>query len=299
MASAGVSSRRRQSPSLQLEHQERPRGRPGSTHRTLDSLSSPDPVVSCLSRRVGVGWQAGSASPWLAAYAAISARLETPSLSKMLVMWCLTVSSARPSRAATSRFDSPAATAATISRSRAVSRSAGDGRRRATAAARSRRWRTMSVTVSRPTQYWPATTLRIALKRSSVAASLRTTPRAPSSSASTTCASSIATVSSSTFGPVAGRGQLPKGVEARGPGHREVEQQDVGLHLAREAHGLEAVRTPGPPPRSPRRPRAGAAAPRGGWGGRRRSPRGWARSAALIGPPAGGGSRAVPRPRET
>ena len=59
----------------------------------------------------------------------------------------------------------------------------------------------MSVTVSRPTQYWPATTLRIALKRSSVAASLRTTPRAPSCSASTICASSIATVSRSTFGP--------------------------------------------------------------------------------------------------
>jgi len=52
----------------------------------------------------------------------------------------------------------------------------------------------MSVTVSLPTQYWPATTLRIALKRSSVAASLSTTPRAPSRSASTICACSIATV---------------------------------------------------------------------------------------------------------
>ena len=99
----------------------------------------------------------------------------------------------------------------------------------------------MSVTVPRPTQYWPAITLRIALKRSSVAASLRTTPRAPNSSASTTCASSIATVSSEHLRAGSGRGQRPQGVEARGPWHGEVQQQDVGLHLASQAHGVEAV----------------------------------------------------------
>ena len=157
----------------------------------------------------------------------------------------------------------------------------------------------MSVTVSRPTQYWPATTLRIALKRSSVAASLRTTPRAPSSSASTTCASSIATVSRSTFGPGSGRGQLPQGVEARGPRHGEVEQQDVGLHLAREAHGLEAVgrlahhlEAPVVLEEAPQ-PLAEDGVVVGD-----HDPDDLGRC-AVIGPPAAEGSRAVPRPRES
>src|ERR1700674_3433716 len=59
-------------------------------------------------------------SDWFTANSASSSRVDTPSLSKMLLRWCFTVSSLILKYSAISLFEYPATTAETISSSRGV-----------------------------------------------------------------------------------------------------------------------------------------------------------------------------------
>src|SRR5271166_4191484 len=129
-----------------------------------------------------------SGSDWFTANSANSSRVETPSLSKMLLRWCLTVSSLILKYSAISLFEYPATTAATISSSRGV-------KPNFFCRASSVEDCTRFETLSRPTQYSPDITVWIAFRSSCVAESFRTTPRAPNCSASTIWLFSAAAVS--------------------------------------------------------------------------------------------------------
>src|SRR6266481_5888262 len=128
-----------------------------------------------------------SGSDWLTANNANSRRVETPSLSKILLRWCLTVSSLILKYSAISLLEYPATTAETISSSRGVKPNFFCFDSSLELCIRLRRYCTRFETLSRPTQYSPDITAWILFNNSCVAESFSTTPRAPSCNASTIC----------------------------------------------------------------------------------------------------------------
>src|SRR5215472_15223907 len=137
-------------------------------------------------------------NPWFTANNASSRRVETPNLSKILLRWCLTVSSLILKYSAISLLEYPATIAETISSSRGVKPNFFCRASSCEDCIRVRRYCTRLETLSRPTQYSPAITVWIAFNNNCVAESLRTTPRAPSCRASTIWPFSAAAVSSMT-----------------------------------------------------------------------------------------------------
>src|ERR1700682_298615 len=100
-----------------------------------------------------------SGRDWLTANNANSRRVETPSLSKILLRWCLTVSSLILKYSAISLLEYPATTADTISNSRGVSPNFFCRASSPEDCTSVRRYCTRLETLSRPTQYSPAMTV--------------------------------------------------------------------------------------------------------------------------------------------
>src|SRR5688572_11499112 len=114
------------------------------------------------------------------ANSANSRRVETPVLSKMLLKWCLTVSSLREHFWAITLLEQPAATRPTSSRSRTVRPNGLFSAARDRSAPGRPSASTRSPITSRSTQYSPDCTARIALSSRPIADSFATTPRTPS-----------------------------------------------------------------------------------------------------------------------
>src|SRR5258708_421852 len=136
-----------------------------------------------------------SGSDWFTAKSANSSRVDTPSLSKILLRWCLTVSSLILKYSAISLFEYPATTAATISSSRGVRPNFFCRASSLEDCTSVLRYCTRLETLSRPTQYSPDITVWMAFNSNWVAESFSTTPRAPSCRASTIWLFSAAAVS--------------------------------------------------------------------------------------------------------
>src|ERR1700683_196803 len=134
-------------------------------------------------------------SDWFTANRANSSRVDTPSLSKMLLRWCLTVSSLILKYSAISLFEYPATTAATISSSRGVKPNFFCRASSLEDCTSVRKYCTRFETLSRPTQYSPDITVWMAFNSNCVAESFNTTPRAPNCKASTIWLFSAAAVS--------------------------------------------------------------------------------------------------------
>src|SRR5579863_7248426 len=100
-----------------------------------------------------------SGRDWFTANKASSSRVDTPSLSKILLRWCLTVSSLILKYSAISLFEYPATTAATISNSRGVKPNFFCLASSLEDCTRVRRYCTRLDTLSRPTQYSPDITV--------------------------------------------------------------------------------------------------------------------------------------------
>src|SRR5271154_6984784 len=103
---------------------------------------------------------------WFTANSANSSRVDTPNLSKILLKWCLTVSSLILKYSAISLFEYPATTAATISSSRGVRPNFLCRASSVDDCTRVRRYCTRLDTLSRPTQYSPDITVWIAFSSS-------------------------------------------------------------------------------------------------------------------------------------
>src|ERR1700731_3330176 len=98
-------------------------------------------------------------SDWFTANKASSRRVETPSLSKMLLRWCFKVSSLILKYSAISLLEYPATTAETISSSLGVSPNFFLRASSLEDCIRVRRYWTRLETLSLPTQYSPAITV--------------------------------------------------------------------------------------------------------------------------------------------
>src|ERR1700733_3243155 len=120
--------------------------------------------------------EAESLNWWLTAKRASSSRLETPSLSKILLMWCLTVCSLIEHRCAMSGLEYPATTRGTISSSRGVRPNPFAGAAPPGGKDTLRNALIRSETLSLPTQYWPAITQRMPSNSRRVVHSFRITP---------------------------------------------------------------------------------------------------------------------------
>src|SRR5580693_10041593 len=100
-----------------------------------------------------------SGSDWFTANSASSSRVDTPSLSKILLRWCLTVSSLILKYSAISLLEYPATTAATISNSRGVKPNFFCRASSLEDCTSVRKYCTRLETLSRPTQYSPDITV--------------------------------------------------------------------------------------------------------------------------------------------